>query len=82
MNIVAAGNTYNPCLIALRDKGYRVWVEEGEETVVWCAERNGNTFAAYSPPELLGLATMGEQLGEEWNRQEPDLISQVLGHPL
>lgn len=28
--IVAAGNTYNPCLNTLRRRGYELWVEQGD----------------------------------------------------
>ncbi len=29
--LVAAGNTYNPSLIVLRQKGYEIWLEKGYE---------------------------------------------------
>jgi hypothetical protein len=54
-------------------------VEElDSQLLLWCAERAGNTFAGHSPEELLGVVAMGEQLGEGWDQQQPDLLSQVL----
>jgi hypothetical protein len=76
-SLVAAGNTYNPCLLILTQKGYRLWVEEGEECLLWNAEKAGQSFMAYSPPELLGIVILWEELGENWNRQHPDLISEL-----
>ncbi len=77
-SIVAAGNTYNPCLLILRSKGFRVWAEEGNDTLLWNAEKESCTVLAYSPPELLGMATLWETFGNNWNQQEPDFIGEIM----
>jgi hypothetical protein len=78
-NLVAAGNTYNPSLLVLKDKGYHLWLEKGDDDrCFWCAEKGGQSFLAYSGPELLGLVVLWEHLGKDWNRQEPDLFSELI----
>jgi hypothetical protein len=77
-NLVAAGNTYNPSLLVLRDKGYDVWLESGEDSLLWCARKGDHGFLAYSGPELLGLVVLWEHLGEDWNQQSPDLLGDLL----
>jgi hypothetical protein len=76
-SLVAAGNTYNPCLLILRDRGYRLWAEESGERLLWNASKDGHCFAGYSPPELLGIVVLWECFGDEWNRQRPDLLGEV-----
>lgn len=48
--LVASGNTYNPSLIVLRQKGYELWLEEGENGSLWLAKKGGQSFLAYSGP--------------------------------
>jgi hypothetical protein len=79
VNIVAAGNTHNPCLLLLKRKGYQLQAEESGGQVLWTAGKDDNTYLAYSPPELLGIVILGESLGNEWNQQQPNLISDILG---
>ncbi len=76
--LVASGNTYNPSLIVLRDKGYELWLERGENGSLWCAKKGDQSFLAYSGPELLGLVVLWENLGENWNRQQPDIYSELI----
>jgi hypothetical protein len=76
--LVASGNTYNPSLIVLRSKGYDLWLEHGENGSLWCARKVEQSFLAYSGPELLGLVTVWEHLGENWNQQQPDIYSELL----
>jgi hypothetical protein len=38
-SLLAAGNTYNPSLIVLRDKGYDLWLEKGDSGSLWCAKK-------------------------------------------
>lgn len=78
-SLIAAGNTYNPCLIILKSKGYSIWAEESDENVLWSASRNGNRLSGYSPPELLGIVVLWETYGENWNQQQPNVIAEVLG---
>ena len=32
----------------------------------------------YTGPELLGLVTLSENLGEDWNQQRPDISSELI----
>jgi hypothetical protein len=77
-SLVASGNTYNPSLIVLRDKGYDLWLEKGENGSLWCAKKDDHRFLAYSGPELLGLVVLWEQLGDHWNQQQPDIYSELI----
>ena len=52
-SLVASGNTYNPSLIVLRQKGYDLWLEKAEDGSLWCARKGDQSFLAYSGPELL-----------------------------
>jgi hypothetical protein len=78
VNIVAAGNTYNPCLLLLQRKGYQLYAEESGERLLWMASKDDSSFLAYSPPELLGVVVLGEIFGQEWNQQKPNLLGEVL----
>jgi len=75
--LIAAGNTYNPCLLLLRDKGYQLSAEESGERLLWNASRDNHSFTAYSPPELLGIVVLWENFGDHWNRQDPNLIGEL-----
>ncbi len=76
--LVASGNTYNPCLIVLRQKGYDLWLEKGDNGSLWCAKKGDQHFLAYSGPELLGLVVLWEHLGAGWNQQQPDIYSELV----
>lgn len=76
--LVASGNTYNPCLIVLRQKGYDLWLEQGDSGSLWCAKKDGQHFLAYSGPELLGLVSLWEHFGPGWNRQQPDIYGELV----
>jgi hypothetical protein len=78
-SLVAAGNTYNPSLIVLRDKGHDLWLEKGDYgSHLWCAKRGEHRFLAYSGPELLGLVVLWEHLGSDWNQQSPDIFDELI----
>ena len=76
--LVASGNTYNPSLLVLRQKGYHLWLEKGENGTLWCASKDDHSFLAYNGPELLGLVALWEQFGTDWNKQTPDLFSELI----
>jgi hypothetical protein len=76
--LTASGNTYNPCLLILRGKGYALSAEQSDDRFIWSAEKAGHAFAAYSPPELLGLVVLWETHGADWNRQQPNIMGQIL----
>lgn len=75
--ISAAGNTNNPCLLILRDAGYDLWLEPTERGSLWCASKDGVGFMGHSGAELLGIVTLWERFGENWNQQEPDVLSEL-----
>ena len=77
VSIVAAGNTYNSCLLLLRSKGYQLGAEESGKGMIWTASGGNCHFVAYSPPELLGIVVMWENFGNEWNQQHPNLIGEI-----
>jgi hypothetical protein len=77
-SLVASGNTYNPSLIVLRAKGYELWLEKGENGSLWCARKGQQRFLAYTGPELLGLVVLWEQLGQNWNQQQPDVYGELI----
>jgi hypothetical protein len=78
-SLVASGNTYNPSLIVLRDKGYDLWLEKAEDgSSLWCARKGDDRFLAYSGPELLGLVVLREHLGADWNQQRPDIYGELI----
>ena len=77
-SLVASGNTYNPSLIVLRDKGYDLWLEKGDDGSLWCAKKGDQSFLAYSGPELLGLVVLREHLGEAWNQQQPNIYEELV----
>jgi hypothetical protein len=78
--IASAGNTYNPCLLVLRTKGYHLWLVREGDQLFWKASQQGSRFSAHSPAELLGLVTLWEHLGESWNQQEPDLLAELFNN--
>ena len=73
VNIAVAGNTYIPCLLALRAKGYALRQEylklsgpDGGYQSWYYAERGHARFIADNPIELLGLVAMWEARGDDW----------------
>jgi hypothetical protein len=79
VSLVSAGNTSNPCLLVLRSKGYELQFEQAEDgQSLFLARKDGCEFLGYSPVELLGLVTLWENLGVDWNQQEPDLLGFLL----
>jgi hypothetical protein len=49
VSLVAAGNTYTPCLVVLREKGYHLWIEACGEDCDWLANKDGREFLATYP---------------------------------
>jgi hypothetical protein len=75
-----AGNTDIPALLAIRAKGFRLWLDYlkiDDSRSPWHpyqpdyqAEKDGAYFSATSPVELLGLIAMWEHRGDDW-RMKP-----------
>ena len=86
LSIRVAGNTHNPALNTLREKGYRVWIEPDDpsekepEFIDWNAEKEGRYFSAVDPVQLLGLVAMQEHRGDDWQQQmdEPDMCHELI----
>ncbi len=76
--LVASGNTYNSSLIVLREIGYDLWLEKGDKGTLWCAKKGEQCFLAYTGSELLGLVTLWEHLGKNWNRQTPAIYDELI----
>ncbi len=89
VKIRAGANTENPSLLALRVKGYRLWLERVRIDdpankfyplrIEYHAESYGNHFTADSPTELLGLVGLWETRGDNWavRRGEPDVLEEL-----
>ena len=72
-HLAEAGNITNPALLILRDKGYEIGVEPPEEensSWNWWAEKDGNLFTGSNPAMILGLISIWETRGENWQTQE------------
>ena len=71
----------NVAILALGERGYRVWWEASERPGAddWWAEKEGREFIATNPLALLGLVALWESRGEEWRAKpgEPDLLSRL-----
>lgn len=77
-----AGNTQNPALTILKDKGYQLWVEEHSGgRLSWNADQKGRLFSATGPVELLGLVTLWEVRGDDWHAKdhEDDVCDYLFG---
>jgi hypothetical protein len=64
-----AMNTYNPALNILKDKGYLLWLDPGDEDdddEDWWASKDGREFVAADPLRLLALVAIWEALGDAW----------------
>jgi hypothetical protein len=79
-----AGNTENPCLLALRAKGYRLTLSftkgrAGEYRQDFDAEKDGRSFSATTAAELLGLVAMWEVRGDDWRTRsgEPHVFDEL-----
>ncbi|WP_152669937.1 hypothetical protein [Lysobacter capsici] len=72
MRIAMAGNTLAPAYSALLQKGYTV--ERHPELPDCCvASKNGYSFLADNPVELLGLIAMIEVRGEAWQASDREV---------
>ena len=85
-----AGNTEKPALLALRAKGYRVWLEymrvENPKNPWhpympdYQAENERGYFSVTSPIELLRLVAMWETRGDDWEykQSEANVIDELM----
>jgi hypothetical protein len=84
LTIRIAGNTWNPCLLALREKGYTIscWYTlsgKNDYQKNIDAEKDGRHFSATTEAELLGLVAMWEVRGDDWKTKpgEPDILDEL-----
>lgn len=73
-----AGNTQNPCLLALRAKGYKLTLsftktKDGDYQQDIDAEKEGRRFSATTAAELLGLVAMWEVRGDDWRSRSAEV---------
>jgi hypothetical protein len=77
-----AGNTWNPALLVIREKGYGVYrwpTGEKDACDDLVAIKDGRAFFAQNPVSLLGLIAMWERLGDGWRTQGyPDEDGRIL----
>jgi hypothetical protein len=73
-------NVFNTCLLILREKGWRFWVDgKGKPTEAFWAEKDGWDLVGYSPVELLGLVAIFERKNPKtpkdyWWREEGPIL--------
>lgn len=72
--------THNPALLILRSKGYEITIsnDASGDQITYIASAEGRRFGATGGAELLGLVTIWEHYGEEWNVQEPDVMDEIV----
>ena len=78
MQLTDAGNTWNPALLVLKAKGYTLeWrLYTNTDGSDYSATRNGHTFIAETPVSLLGLVSIFEHFGENW-QQGPLILDDI-----
>jgi hypothetical protein len=90
VSIRNAGNTEGPALLALRSKGFRIWLEYSkvdDPSNLWHpyrpdyqAEKDGAYFSATTAVELLGLVALWEVRVDDWRLKpsEPDIGKELM----
>ena len=82
IKIADAGNVMNPALLVLTDWGYKVWIENDDETAetIWWAERPNEQYCGCDPLALLGVVTIGRERGANWKtaKDEPNTYRLLL----
>lgn len=74
MRLGTAGNTQGPALYILETmKQYTVFYAcyDDSDFSQWIAVKDNNQFFAESPEALLGLVSIYETVGEDWNKYSP-----------
>lgn len=78
--LAEAMNTYNIALYAIKEKGYKIELDEAEEEIIsWIATKGPITISAFNPLSLLALVVVIEHYGEEWKQIETgNLYDEIL----
>jgi hypothetical protein len=71
------GNTYNPALAVIRALGYALRLEKHEDYDQWVAVKNDCQISAHNPLSLLGLVSVWEQFGEQWNEPRDSILDEL-----
>jgi hypothetical protein len=74
-HVTNAGNTVVPAVLAIQEKGFAVRCERSDLQTdeTWYAETEDLRFSASDPLSLLGLITMVEARGENWEAQDSEI---------
>lgn len=73
-NLASACNTINPALFVLREKGYSLEIKNVQgDYCLYIAQKEGRQFVGNSAPEVLGLVTLWEHLGDNWREKLPTI---------
>jgi hypothetical protein len=74
-------NVFNTCLVLMEMDGFKLSHDRSNDT--WTAERDGYSFLADNPIELLGLTAIYTKLKPTakseywWQISDPNLLSQL-----
>ena len=73
----------NPSLLVLREMGFELQIRcykkrNGTAYCLYIAMMDDCQFTANSGAELLGLVTLWKTYGREWNKQEPDIMTDII----
>jgi len=83
MKLADAMNTYNPALLTIIRKGFDISLlpsKDDNELGNWRATNDSHDFIASDPLKLLGLISIWEVRGENWQKrpEEEDLYNAIL----
>lgn len=78
--LCAAGNVVVPSYLALKSKGYVIEPKSlRQDNETWWAEKDGLRFQADNVIELLGLVTMYEIRGIDWQATDEEIDAFLQG---
>lgn len=81
--IAEAGTLLNPALFVLEKNGYKLGAYDSSseklEQITWFAVKGKRMFIAYDPLKLLGIVSLWENLGDDWQElPRIDLYDELL----
>lgn len=74
VRIADAMNTYNRALTIIRQKGYGIYLYPDEHLGDYWAIKDQRDFIASDPLRLLGLISLWEHYGDNWQATRPEKI--------
>ena len=94
MPLTSHGNVENTCLRILRNRGFKLFLEDHESGAwgyLWIAEKDGFRFYGWNPVELLGLVAIFDHVKPKedtpywWTVKGPnvreELMAEAKGKP-